>query len=197
MKSINLVVEDSLSEAILRCLLKEFGVLVGPCYGLKGNDYIKKKVRAFYGASQYVSYLVLTDLDSGVCPSQLVSDWLPNLTPCNDFIFRVAVREVESWLLADKSNFAKYLGVSVAHIPSSIEEIENPKEFLIALAKRSRKREIREDIAPPIGSICKRGRNYNGSLIKFIQLLWDYKVASNYSKSLKGTVNAIKKFAKS
>jgi len=195
MKTINLVVEDVLSAAVLRKILSDCNLSAGTCYGLKGNSYIKKKIHAFYNASKHVPYIVLTDLDNTPCPPTLINEWFKNISIPKSFIFRVAVKEVESWILADRCNFAKYIGISDTAIPHSVENIPNPKEFLINLARKSPKRDIREDIVPLTGSSAKRGRNYNGSLIKFVNSSWNYQAATKYSKSLNGAINAIKRFA--
>jgi len=195
MKHVNLVVEDLLSEAVLRRLLRDLNVSIATCYGLQGNNYIRQRLRAFYKASQYMPYVILTDLDNNPCPPQLISNWGQGLNPSGAFIFRVAVKEVESWLLADRTNFAAYLGISPARIPNDVEGITNTKEFLINLAKGARKKQMREDIAPLAGSFGKRGKDYNGALIRFVRQHWDYNTALTCSQSLNGTVKAISQFA--
>lgn len=194
MKPVNLVVEDILSEAVLRRILTDLKVPVATCYGLQGNNYIRQRIRAFNAAAQYAPYIILTDLDNNPCPPQLVSNWMQGITPSVDFIFRVAVKEVESWILADRVNFAGYLGVSLVRIPLSTETLVNPKEFIVELATHARKREIREAIAPQAGSFGKRGKDYNGALIRFVQRSWDYSAASQRSKSLSGILRITSQF---
>lgn len=53
--------------------------------------------------------------------------------------FRIAVREVEAWLLADAEQAAGFLAVPLARIPAEPETLPDPKATLIALAGRSRK----------------------------------------------------------
>lgn len=188
MTVVNLVVEDSLSEAVLRRILTDARIPVGTCYGLQGNNYIKQRVRAFSSAACHGKYFILTDLDSNPCPTQLKNDWVNGITLGAGLLFRVAVKEVESWLLADKANFSRYLGISNVRIPQNPDSINNPKEFIIELAKHSTKRNMREDIAPAPGSMGKRGKDYNGALIRFVQGVWDYQAAANHSKSLNGVL---------
>jgi hypothetical protein len=51
-----------------------------------------------------------------------------------NLLLRVAVREVEAWLFAHKTAFAEFLGVSRDLIPDNVEQVENPKEFVVTLA---------------------------------------------------------------
>ena len=79
--------------------------------------------------------MVLTDLDDGPCPSDLIGGWLTSPRHPN-LILRVAVREVEAWLLADAGNLAKFLGIDEARIPAIPEEIRDPKAMLVELARQ-------------------------------------------------------------
>jgi len=54
----------------------------------------------------------------------------------------VAVREVEAWLLADGTNFSRFLRVQEGALPKDVEAIKDPKACLIGLARKSRSREI-------------------------------------------------------
>jgi len=184
-----IVVEDILSEVALRKIIyPKFSVAA--CYGKKGNGYIKKGLKGFNDASKHSMWLVLTDLDNELCPLKLISKWLASINKNPNLIFRIAVKEIETWLLADKINFARYLSVSNAQIPENVESIQNPKEFIVELAKKSRKRSIREDIVP-IGSFTKIGRNYNNCLIDFVGNSWDLDAARIRSRSLDKLVRNI------
>ena len=75
-----------------------------PC---KGNGKIKRHIDGYNKASKFGYYFVITDLDNNDCAPSLIREWLP-LKPNNQLFFRVAVREIESWLLADRENFANF-----------------------------------------------------------------------------------------
>ncbi len=187
---INLVVEDDVHMNILRKVLHycDVGLEVDHSYGFKGNAYIRKKLPAFNQASRISPYLVLTDLDRYECPPALLKDWI-HFGVHSNFIFRIAVREAEAWLIADRENLASFLGISKAMIERNSEEIADPKEYLVNLAKRSRKRQIREDIVPRGTAIV--GRNYNFALADFIQKLWDVENAGAHSASLARLMRAL------
>ena len=164
-----LVVEDELSEAVLRRIIRDFRKdwVIGPVYGRQGNNYLFKHVQAFNKAAQGIPHVLLTDLDDVDCPPTLVNRLFhPN--EIRYLIFCIATREVESWIMADREGFARYLGIGRSLIPSDIETINMPRETLIGLAKRSRNRSIRDDIVPKVGSTAKKGRGYNSALSSFV-----------------------------
>lgn len=192
---INLAVEDALSEAVLKEMLKQSQrpFSVGTCLNRGGYGYIKKIMPGLNHAAKGMPYLVLTDLDNAECPLALISSWLsqpkhPNL------IFRVAIKEVEAWLLAHREAFAEFLGISVTLIPGDVDEIPDPKQFLVNLANRSRKRNLRDAIIPAPNSTAKIGKDYNGQLIQFVQQSWQVEPAQASSRSLQRAMNALMSF---
>ncbi|MCC3470256.1 MAG: hypothetical protein JGK03_05100 [Microcoleus sp. PH2017_25_DOB_D_A] len=192
---INLVFEDVLSEAVLKEMLKQSQrpFLVGSCSNKKGAGDIKKNLPAYNNAAKRMPYLVLTDLDNADCPLVILSEWLtqpkhPNL------LFRIAIKEVEAWLLAHRSAFAEFLGISVDLIPGDVDKIPDPKQLLINLAKKSRKRNLRDAIVPDRNSTAKIGKDYNGQLIQFVNQSWQVASAQTNSPSLQRAMNAIVNF---
>jgi len=192
---INLVFEDVLSETVLRRLLRSSATdySVGQPLPANGYGWIKKKIRGLNAAAKGMAYLVLTDLDTYECAPALIREWLdvprhPNL------LFRVAVREVEAWLLGCRAGFAAFLGVPENRIPLNVDEIRDPKKFLVDLARRSRKRSICLDIVPREGSTAKVGPNYNGRLVSFVEHYWDPSIARECSLSLRKTMDALDTF---
>jgi hypothetical protein len=82
--------------------------------------------------------------------------------------FRVAVRETEAWLLADRERLARFLGISTSRIPLDPEAMDDPKSLMVDLARHSRRREIREDMIPRSGSGRNVGPAYVSRLIEFV-----------------------------
>jgi len=192
---INLVFEDSLSGSVLSKLLAHSHrhYVVGHRYDAGGFGWIKKKIDGFNHAAKGMPYLVLTDLDRHKCPPILIEEWL-STTRHPNLVFRVAVREVEAWLLACRDSFAAFLGVPPNRIPLNVEEITNPKEFVVNLARRSRKKNVRVDIAPAPASTAKVGPDYNGRLVYYVENLWDPSVAKENSPSLRKAIEALEVF---
>ena len=192
---INLAVEDDLSEAVLKEMLKQSQrpFSVGTCLKRRGNGYLKKILPGINQGAKGSPYLVLTDLDKTECPLALIAEWLsqpkhPNL------IFRVAVREVEAWLLAHREAFAQFIGISVSLIPDDLDSVADPKQLLIDLTKKSKKRYLRDAIVPAPKSTAKIGRDYNGQLIQFVEQNWQIDIAKDHSRSLERAINAIVNF---
>lgn len=140
-------------------------------------------------------YFVLTDLDLKECPPALISEWLseprhPNL------IFRIAVREVESGIMADHQHFSKFFGVSMKQLPENCDTIRDPKVFLKDLILRSRKKSFRK-MLPESGSTAKIGNEYNSILSIFITDIWDHEQAREHSDSLNRAIISLEKFTPS
>jgi hypothetical protein len=192
---VNLVFEDILSEAVLRKLVmrSQKKYLIGISYNAYGWGRIKNKINGLNNAAKGMPYLVLTDLDKYECPPVLIRDWFTGEIH-NNLLFRIAVREVESWLLACRGSFAKYLGVSENKIPADVDAISDAKQFLVNLTRRSRKRRIRLDIVPQDESTAKIGPAYNNRLVYYVENVWDVGVACQNSQSLQKAIKAIDTF---
>lgn len=192
--TVNLVFEDELSEYVLSKLISCFENKYQSSYSYNGHGfgYIKSKINGFNQACKAIPFLVLTDLDNHACPVQLRNEWFTS-TPHPNMIFRIAVKEVESWLLADIEGFSKYTGVSETNFPRNPELENNPKQALINIANRSRKRDIREDIVP-INVNAQIGPNYNGRLMDFVFNHWNIDRAMNRSESLRRAYRRLEVF---
>lgn len=128
-----------------------------------------------------------TDLDLYECPPALIENWLTDARHHN-LLVRVAVREAEAWVLADRHRFADFLGIQVMNVPEDAESLSNPKEALIQLARTSRKKRLRDDICPPPNSTRRVGPNYNARLGSFVSENWDPTEARLNSQSLDRTI---------
>jgi hypothetical protein len=96
----------------------------------------------------------------------------------------VAVREVESWLLADREGFAQFLGINDVLVPDQPDKVADPKQTLINLARRSRRRALKQSIVPRPGSTAIQGPDYNGCLGDFVRSQWNSNAAKDRSPSL-------------
>ena len=187
---INLAFEDPLHEAVLRKIFSQLSFSVGKCFSHGGYGYLKTRIKGFNNAARVTPFLVLTDLDQVECAPLLIKDWLP-FPRHRNLLFRVAVREVESWVLAHRESFAKYLGINQNKIPLQVDEVIDPKQFLINLARKSKYRQIREAIVPRSGSSAKQGPDYNGALTTYVNNHWDIKTAALNSPSLQKMIDAL------
>ena len=110
-QDVSIAVEGELDEAVLKKLLASLGIENSRVYGKKGKDHLRENVPRYNQAAQYGKWVVLVDLNNEAeCPPLLSTSWLP--TRLRNFQFRIAVRAVEAWLLADRKEIARFLRVS-------------------------------------------------------------------------------------
>jgi hypothetical protein len=191
-----LAFEDDLSEAILKEILRQSQRSFQIETFIRGRGFgnLKRKLPDLNRAANHFLWLVLTDLDREKCPTALQNEWLkapkhPNL------LFRIAVVTVESWVLADREAFADFLGISRDVIPYDLDAVSHPKDLLVRLAKKSKKRDLRDALVPKEGGTARVGKDYNGTLIAFVQQSWRVENAQHHSRSLARAIKAIAQVA--
>lgn len=184
MAVINPLVEGDMDEAAAYRLISATGHVPGTCYGKKGCGYIKQKIKGFNRSARGIYYLTLVDLmDTDLsCPPEVMEEWLTHPEP--NMLFRVVVRELESWLLADRESIAEFLSVSLTRIPRNPEAIEDPKRELINIARHSRRPSVRRAIVPDAGSTAQVGRLYVSEMNIFINSHWNLAAARSHAPSL-------------
>jgi hypothetical protein len=192
---INLAVEGILDEEVLKRILQQArrGYAIGTPYGRRGSGYLRRKIHGFNVAARGTPFAVLTDLDTEPCPVALIRSWLPQPRHPN-LLFRVAVREVEAWLLAHRVGMARFLGIREHLVPADVDSLPNPKRTLIDLARQTRNREMKAAIVPRPGSTATEGPDYNGCLVVFVRKHWDVNSAARSSPSLARAVRRIGEF---
>jgi hypothetical protein len=189
MTAIYIASEDALAEAIADRLIAEEneGMYVAVRVRRNGNGYLRRTLPRFVNISYNIPVLLLTDLDRYACPAGLIDDWRGNIELPRKMLFRVAVREAEAWLLADREGCAQFSGVPLHRIPDHPELLDDPKEALLNLVRRYAKKTIRSDILPEKGSTAKIGLAYNQVLGTFVQQSWSPERAEEVAESLKRT----------
>lgn len=159
----------------------------------RGSGSLKAGINKYRSASHVVPHVVLTDLDRYQCPPALLNGWgSVNRTP--KFMFRIAVREVEAWLLADREGIAEFLCIPVSKVPRDPEREIDPKRSLVNLARRSRKRRLTEELVPSAGSVAPIGPLYNVRMTEFVNGTWDINRAKINADSLSRTVERLSAF---
>lgn len=185
MVSANLVVEDELSETIVRRLLSESTqeYHINVVYARGGYGHIKKNINRYNIAAQRTPFIVMTDLDTCACAPELIGNWF-DAPIAQNLLFRVAVHEPEAWVLADHPSLAKFLGISAATLPANPENIIDPKQHLLNLANGSRFRKIREGLVRTDFTNPMQGPDYNGILSRYVSDLWNPDTAQAKCPSL-------------
>ena len=190
--SISAAVEGAVDEAVVRKLIAQAGGQTGGVYGKNGKPELLQRINGYNNAARYAPWIVLVDLNGDAeCAPSILSDWAP--TPAPKLCFRIAVREVEAWLIADAPTFSKYLSIRPGNLPSEPENLERPKDAVVNIARRSRRRDIRRDMVPREGSGRRVGPAYASRLIEYIEQHWQPTTAAQRSDSLRRAMDCIEK----
>lgn len=197
---ITLGVEDVLSESVAKRLIDVYApnVSVAETVGLQGNRQLRSSIRKLNQIANYQRpALVFTDLDRPQsCPPALLREWFGGLKVAPSLLLRVAVLEIESWLLADRDGMAQWLSVATNRVPLHPESVLDPKRTLVELANGSRRRDLREAIVPSGGIGSHRiGPGYNERVSEFALRHWSAETARRHAPSLDRAIVRIAELA--
>ena len=194
-------VEDEATKSVALRLIAYFAQKTGREISLAsghpvvthGYGELKKKAQKLMEAAKSgIESFFLTDLDRWPTPNDLAKDWfsiecLSEVPP--NFIFRVSVREVESWIMADRAAFAKFMGVAEMNLPEKPDEESDPKQTLFNLIKSKCKKKCYKEMLPLPGQHV--GVAYNPMLCKFVMECWDPERAATRSPSLNRSLSRV------
>jgi len=183
MTPIAIATEDQLSEAMALRLISEIPTPhhVTFTLGQRGNGYLRSKMHNWYQMAQQQVMVVLTDLDRANCLVEFREQWLVAEPPQN-LLLRIAVPEVESWVLADHVALRALLGTKGV-LPTTPDDLPNPKQLLLKLAKSAPK-QIRADLLKTIDGNLAQGLGYNARLSAWVNSEWSPQRAAERSPSL-------------
>ena len=196
MQVVTIAGEGRLDLEVAEKLISHYGGEVGNRYDKGGKFGVHSKIAGYNNDAMRTKmpWLVLLDLNSDECPPSLKNKLLSEVAP--SMCFRIAVREIESWLMGDTESLAAYLGVSRGQLPLDPEEIDKPKNSLLQLAKESNKREIREGVARKGSKHLEPGPRYTALMRKYVQTHWRPEVAAKRADSLRRAMACIENLLK-
>lgn len=184
MRTVSVATEGAVDSAPARRVCKEVGLEVVAVHGERGKQRLDRSLDGYNAAARHGSWFVLRDLDADAgCAPDLRERLLA--TPSRGMTFRIAVREIESWLIADHSSFSRYFAVSAERVTNDPESIRHPKDYLVGVVRHSRSRRMREDVVPRDRSRARVGPGYASRLIEYIWTAWSPMTASTRSESLR------------
>lgn len=185
MQDIVIATEDALSESVAQRLVAETRsrLTVSNMIRRNGAGYLRSKFRSFCEIARHTPVLLVTDLDTTTCPSALIETWSSRDGIPGQLLFRIAVRQIESWILADREGIAKFLSVKVANIPKTPDALTNAKQSMLQVAQKA-PRSIREELLADRDAIAAQGLGYNDLLSKFVRTSWNPRNAASRSGSL-------------
>lgn len=179
--------EGILDVAVLGKLVLECGGAIVKPFAAGGKGPLIRGLTGFNHAAQHGLWISVIDLDASTeCAAAYARSILPR--PSRMMCFRVAVREIESWLLADRQNIAEFLSVSLNRVPERPEELLDPKATLFDIARRSRDHSIRSGIPPAPNMTARAGPRYVPLMSNFVADRWDHVAAASRSDSLRRAV---------
>lgn len=194
---INIVYEDTLSSAVIERLItfSKVPIAIQRKLGGKGCGYIRSRIVDFQKAAQYQPFFILLDSDKDKCALKLLNSLVPPRRRHRHCLFRIAVREVEAWLLADSKGTSNFLGISERLVNKTPESLDDAKGHLIDLARRSRIRKLKEGLIPDLRTTAVVGPEYNQILSSFVKGNWNVRAAAKRSESLRRALSAIEGFS--
>ena len=157
----------------------------------RGSE-IQAKILQYNMLAEFYPVFVLVDEDEE-CPPNKIQNWFGGNIIAPRMLFRVAVDEAESWLLADQSGFSNYFRIAKAEIPlSAVRGREKEVSFsiryktslfiMLELAPKSRSASVREQLTPR--NRANKGPAYNSAMAPFIINVWNTENARQNSSSL-------------
>ncbi|MDZ7856187.1 hypothetical protein [Sphaerotilus sp.] len=186
MVGIAIATEDELSEAVARRLVAEVQPALEVSQTLRRNGfgYLRSRMSNWCELARFQPILLLTDLDRVACPVELLRQWRGTLVLPDDLLLRIAVREVEAWLLADQPAMRVLLGER-GRLPVEPDALPDPKATLLQLAARHASRDVRADLVQQSGAMASQGIGYNARLVQWVQDHWEPARAADSSPSLR------------
>ena len=155
---------------------------------VNGNGAIKNKCESFLKmAKSDIHSFILTDLDTTECACSLIRSWFS--IPSNvdvvlprQCIFRVAVREVESWIIADLEAWATFIGIPATNFSAQPDQLDDPKRHLLNVIRKKGRKKMHREMLPQ--GTAQIGPRYNEILCDFVNSSWEPKRAAKSSPSL-------------
>lgn len=133
---VSAAVEGIVDEVVIRKLIVQAGGRPGTIYGKRGKPHLRQRIQGYNNAARHSPWIVLIDLDRDAeCAPPLCEQWVPD--PARHLCFRVAVREIEAWLMADVETLASFLSVARSRLASDPERLLEPKMEMVNLSRHS------------------------------------------------------------
>ena len=191
---IHCVVEGLVDEAAVRKVFSDQSLTPEAFYATSIPAF-ETRLRRFNQAARHSPWFALCDLDRDECAPTRRRRYLPETSP--GMCFRIAVRSVEAWFLADREGIARFLRIGQDSVPFVPEDESDPKSRLISLARRSRSRAVREGLAPVAGDRRTVGSEYALMMSEFARDHWSPERAADRAPSLRRTIERCRRFARS
>lgn len=192
--TINGAVEGRLDETVLERLILHVGADIITIYVTGGKAKLLERLKNFNQAARHSPWIVLIDLDREPCPVEFKVQLLPN--PAGQMCFRIVVRQIEAWLMADPEHLAHFLEVPEKRIPLMPESLPDSKAALLEVIRSSKNKAIRNNMLPRPELSHKEGVAYTLRLTEFVSTApkrWRPEVAAQNAPSLARAIRCLEK----
>lgn len=184
--SVFVVGEDELCCAIADALIAYSGIATNIQQRIVagGAAPFKQRISAMNNVARNVMpVLMVADADQAPCVVTQRNAWLPpNVS--QRLSMRLAVKEAEAWVLADHVGFSKFANISKDLFPAHPEAEPDPKQVLLGLVRKSKRRELRDEMLPGKGATSPVGLGYNIHMTDFVKNHWNIGRAVDRAPSL-------------
>ena len=180
-------VEGVTDEPFAEHVVTAAGLSVDRTIVFNGRGNLDPRIARWCQPSNRRPILVVRDLDPHLgndCPPALVAHLSGRPPRSATTLVRIAERELESWLLADREGVAHYFHLRGASIPASPDSDPNPKRTLVNLCRSSTSSAIRRGMVPDPRGRREVGPEFTGLVIGFGTTSWNIDRARSTSPSL-------------
>ncbi len=186
-----MVVEGDTDLPVARKLVRDAGLDVALELDCAGKSQLDEHLSGYNAAAQGSPWFVLRDLNGdALCAAALLEQ--RRFKPSQWMCFRIAVREMEAWLLADAHEFSAFFDVEETLVPGDPDAEADPTTVIVNLARKSRSGAIRRALVPPPGSSTVVGPLYEAKIIEFGERHWNLARAARRSESLRRARKALR-----
>lgn len=168
---VNYATEGVLDAAVAERLIANAGGVPGLRRVLGGKSKLDPAIPRYIQSSVHIPWLIIRDLDN----DERCAPSLRRRFPAGEnnlLCFRIAVRQIESWLLADREALAMYLKVPLSKVPVAPEALPNPKRSLVDLSRSSTSLAIRSGMVPDEGVGASEGPEFTARMREFVSDHW-------------------------
>jgi hypothetical protein len=186
MTTVFVVGEDELCCVLAEALLSYVGLPFEVKQRLVsgGESKFRQKIPAMNNVAENVMpVLMIADADQAACVVEQRNSWLPS-NPSARLAMRLAVREAEAWVLADHIGLSTFANVSKDIFPAQPEQEIDPKQTLLGIIKKCKRRDLRDEMLPQKGATSPVGLGYNIHMRDFVEKCWSAERAAWRAPSL-------------
>jgi hypothetical protein len=193
-KKIAVVAEDKLTEAVLLKCLSAYapGYTVVRSEVANGRGNVQRDLPAYKALAASMPVLIGVDLDHDACAPSVLAKWGTQQPTVDNLLLRFAVREVESWVLADRSRISTFINAPIKSLSLDPDSLEDPKLSFLSIARQTASRELKAALVPAnFNKYPRIGPAYNLRMCEFVRNKWRPHVAMTKSDSLRRAILAL------